>query len=253
MIEGQRITLRAFEEGGHPRVAGVGRGRRNRSVGGRRLPPHRGRRGGMARGTVLPQPYETPLHHRPAGAGAIGDIELDYIVWRSGEAELRIRIGERDCWNRGYGTESIIALLRHAFFEFGSPPHLFAGAGPQPAGYPLLPQVRLSPRRQHRASRKRRTAPAHHPHAGAARRNLSASTGRRLGDGNRRTPPGGLNGVPFHDPIFFLGLFPANPPSPDIYREDSPTPLSNSLANRAEPNRAESARNWGCPTDEAAG
>ena len=33
----------------------------------------------------------------------IGDIELDHIAWRSGDAELRIRIGRKDLWNRGLG------------------------------------------------------------------------------------------------------------------------------------------------------
>ncbi len=45
----------------------------------------------------------------------IGDIELDHIAWRSGDAELRIRIGEIDLWDHGYGTDAICTLLQHAF------------------------------------------------------------------------------------------------------------------------------------------
>lgn len=45
----------------------------------------------------------------------IGDIQLDHITWRSGDAELRIRIGERHLWDKGYGTDAIVALLQHAF------------------------------------------------------------------------------------------------------------------------------------------
>lgn len=37
----------------------------------------------------------------------IGDLELDHICWSKREAELRIRIGEKDCWNHGLGTEAI--------------------------------------------------------------------------------------------------------------------------------------------------
>jgi len=37
----------------------------------------------------------------------IGDLELDHIDWSRREAELRIRIGEKDCWNLGLGTEAI--------------------------------------------------------------------------------------------------------------------------------------------------
>ncbi|HET7560092.1 MAG TPA: GNAT family protein [Limnochordia bacterium] len=45
----------------------------------------------------------------------IGDIELDHITWRSGEAELRIRIGEKSLWNQGYGSDAVATLLQHAF------------------------------------------------------------------------------------------------------------------------------------------
>ena len=49
----------------------------------------------------------------------LGDLELINISWRSGDAELRIRIGEKSCWNHGYGTDSLQALLRHAFNDMG--------------------------------------------------------------------------------------------------------------------------------------
>lgn len=49
----------------------------------------------------------------------IGDTELDHIAWRSGDAELRIRIGEKSFWDQGYGTDSVSALLGHAFDSLG--------------------------------------------------------------------------------------------------------------------------------------
>ena len=49
----------------------------------------------------------------------IGDLELDHISWRTGEAELRIRIGEKDYWNKGYGTEAMRVLLTLAFERLG--------------------------------------------------------------------------------------------------------------------------------------
>ncbi|HAW71724.1 MAG TPA: hypothetical protein DHD79_02700 [Firmicutes bacterium] len=49
----------------------------------------------------------------------LGDLELINISWRSGDAELRIRIGEKNCWNHGYGTDSVQALLRYAFSDMG--------------------------------------------------------------------------------------------------------------------------------------
>lgn len=45
----------------------------------------------------------------------IGQIELDHIAWRSGDAELRIRIGEKEFWDRGYGTDAVRTLVEHAF------------------------------------------------------------------------------------------------------------------------------------------
>lgn len=45
----------------------------------------------------------------------IGDIELMDITWRTGSAELKICIGERNYWNRGLGTAAVRALLEHAF------------------------------------------------------------------------------------------------------------------------------------------
>lgn len=49
----------------------------------------------------------------------LGDLELDHISWRNGEAELRIRIGDKANWNRGYGTDAIRTLLDMAFDEIG--------------------------------------------------------------------------------------------------------------------------------------
>ncbi len=45
----------------------------------------------------------------------IGDLELQHICWRSGSAELRVCIGERGYWGKGYGQDAIQAFLRHIF------------------------------------------------------------------------------------------------------------------------------------------
>lgn len=45
----------------------------------------------------------------------IGEIELDHIAWRSGEAELKISIPKTDLQNKGYGTDAVVTLLNHAF------------------------------------------------------------------------------------------------------------------------------------------
>ncbi|NMP21253.1 GNAT family N-acetyltransferase [Sulfobacillus harzensis] len=45
----------------------------------------------------------------------IGDVELQQILWRAREAELRISIGDKNFWNRGYGTEAVDETLSAAF------------------------------------------------------------------------------------------------------------------------------------------
>ncbi|NLW59852.1 MAG: GNAT family N-acetyltransferase [Firmicutes bacterium] len=45
----------------------------------------------------------------------IGDLELAHICWRRREAELRIRIGEKNYWNKGYGTLALQQIKRYAF------------------------------------------------------------------------------------------------------------------------------------------
>ena len=45
----------------------------------------------------------------------IGNLELAEISWRTGEAEVRIRIGEREFWDRGWGAESLYLLFEIAF------------------------------------------------------------------------------------------------------------------------------------------
>lgn len=49
----------------------------------------------------------------------IGELQLAQLNWRAGTAELRICIGERDCWNSGYGTDAIRTGLGVAFGEMG--------------------------------------------------------------------------------------------------------------------------------------
>lgn len=47
----------------------------------------------------------------------IGNIGLHSINWKDRSAELGIVIGEKDCWDQGYGTDAIRTLLRLAFGE----------------------------------------------------------------------------------------------------------------------------------------
>lgn len=69
------------------------------------------------------------LHYRHGRAQAmaivelpnrlIGDLELEEINWRRGDAELRISLGDKSMWNMGYGTEAVQLVVRHAFESLG--------------------------------------------------------------------------------------------------------------------------------------
>ncbi|HHT42721.1 MAG TPA: GNAT family N-acetyltransferase [Firmicutes bacterium] len=54
--------------------------------------------------------YQILLKERP-----IGEIELDQIAWRSGEAELKIEIFDSFLHRHGYGTDAVTTLVEHAF------------------------------------------------------------------------------------------------------------------------------------------
>ncbi len=45
----------------------------------------------------------------------IGNCALFDINWRTRSAEVGLFIGEKTCWNKGYGTEVMRLLLRHGF------------------------------------------------------------------------------------------------------------------------------------------
>jgi RimJ/RimL family protein N-acetyltransferase len=49
----------------------------------------------------------------------IGSCQLNGIDADEGRASLQIRIGERDAWGKGYGTEAVQLLVEHAFGPLG--------------------------------------------------------------------------------------------------------------------------------------
>lgn len=49
----------------------------------------------------------------------IGEVELDRIDWRAGTAELRICIGDKAYWGRGYGYDALQSFLRLALGRWG--------------------------------------------------------------------------------------------------------------------------------------
>lgn len=49
----------------------------------------------------------------------IGSIEIEQIDWRNRLGELRVCIGDRAYWNRGYGRDAVLTLVGHAFGKLG--------------------------------------------------------------------------------------------------------------------------------------
>jgi RimJ/RimL family protein N-acetyltransferase len=45
----------------------------------------------------------------------IGNCSIFDIKWRARSAEVGLFIGDKSCWNKGYGTEVMRLLLRHGF------------------------------------------------------------------------------------------------------------------------------------------
>ena len=47
----------------------------------------------------------------------VGDIGLGGLRWNHGDTFVGIALGDRDDWNKGYGTDAMRVLLRYAFTE----------------------------------------------------------------------------------------------------------------------------------------
>jgi RimJ/RimL family protein N-acetyltransferase len=57
--------------------------------------------------------------HEVYGMRLVGECILFDIDHAAGTAELGLIIGEKDCWNRGYATETVALLARYAFDVLG--------------------------------------------------------------------------------------------------------------------------------------
>jgi RimJ/RimL family protein N-acetyltransferase len=65
-------------------------------------------------------PAQTPFDiFERATMRPIGNCSLSHIDHQHGTAEYGIFIGERDCWDKGYGTEATKLLLDYGFRSLG--------------------------------------------------------------------------------------------------------------------------------------
>ena len=55
--------------------------------------------------------------HTLSDDSLIGFVDIDITQWIHGDAFVGIAIGERDYWDKGYGTDAMRVMLRYAFTE----------------------------------------------------------------------------------------------------------------------------------------
>jgi RimJ/RimL family protein N-acetyltransferase len=68
---------------------------------------------------AFPSPYRRSLAIEDARGRHIGNVMYYNIDTLRREAEIGITIGERECWNRGYGRDAVRTLAEHIFRSTG--------------------------------------------------------------------------------------------------------------------------------------
>ena len=68
---------------------------------------------------LYPSPYRRSLAVDDESGRHIGNVMYYNIDTMRQEAELGITIGERECWNRGYGVEAVRLLCEHLLGRLG--------------------------------------------------------------------------------------------------------------------------------------
>ncbi len=51
------------------------------------------------------------------GDRPVGEVRLDGIRWNRGDTFVGISLGDRNDWNKGYGTDAMRLVVRYAFLE----------------------------------------------------------------------------------------------------------------------------------------
>lgn len=114
ILHGQHITLRPITADDYPLLAKWNRDQELNELMGTDYPASVEECAEWHR-QVLGDRHRQLFGIEAEGLGLIGDVELDHIAWRSGDAELRIRIGEPQWRAQGFGTEAVRLMLAYAF------------------------------------------------------------------------------------------------------------------------------------------
>lgn len=130
MIYGERIRLRALERTDLPHFVRWFNDPEVRQGLSRYLPLSMAEEEIWFENILKREAIERPLgievksEHMPSNKGEeqlqpgwtlIGNAGFFNIDWRNRSAELGIMIGEKTCWNKGFGSETLRLLLRHGF------------------------------------------------------------------------------------------------------------------------------------------
>jgi Acetyltransferases, including N-acetylases of ribosomal proteins len=118
MLYGTRIRLRGDERNDLPKFVEWLNDPEVRRYLSMSLPISQATEENWYEGMLKRPPEEQPLGieiKENEGWELIGNCGFFDINWRRRSAEVGLFIGEKSCWNKGYGTEVMRLLLRHGF------------------------------------------------------------------------------------------------------------------------------------------
>jgi RimJ/RimL family protein N-acetyltransferase len=118
MLYGKRIRLRGNEHSDLPKFVGWLNDPEVRRYLSKSMPISQAAEEQWFENMLKRPPEERPLGIEIKDGDSwrlIGNCGIFDINWRTRSAEVGLFIGDKSCWNMGYGTEVMCLLLRHSF------------------------------------------------------------------------------------------------------------------------------------------